>query len=47
MNHNDIGTTMKYAKLSKSSGEKHVNRLIESIMNIQYNVKNKLGCTIS
>ena len=34
MNHNDIGTTMKYAKLSKSSGEKHVNKLIESIMNI-------------
>jgi site-specific recombinase XerD len=34
MNHNDIGTTMKYAKLSKSSGEKHVNRLIESIMSV-------------
>lgn len=34
MNHNDINTTMKYAKLSKSSGEIHVNRLIKSLMNI-------------
>ena len=33
MNHNDINATMRYAKLSKSSGEKHVNNLIASFMN--------------
>ena len=32
MNHNDINATMRYAKLSKSSGEKHVNNLIKSFM---------------
>ena len=30
MNHNDINATMRYAKLSKSSGEKHVCNLIKS-----------------
>lgn len=34
MNHNDISTTMKYAKLSKSSGEVHANRLTRSLMGI-------------
>ena len=34
MNHNDISTTMKYAKLSKSSGEVHANRLTQSLMNV-------------
>lgn len=34
MNHNDISTTMKYAKLSKSSGEVHANRLTQSLMSI-------------
>lgn len=34
MNHSDINATMRYAKLSKSSGELHVNRLIESLMNV-------------
>jgi site-specific recombinase XerD len=34
MNHNDISTTMKYAKLSKSSGEVHANRLAQSLMRI-------------
>ena len=32
MNHNDISTTMKYAKLSKSSGELHANRLTQNFM---------------
>ena len=32
MNHNDINATMRYAKLSKSSGEKHVNNLIKSFL---------------
>lgn len=32
MNHNDINATMRYAKLSKSSGEKHVDNLIKSFM---------------
>lgn len=32
MNHNDINATMRYAKLSKSSGEKHVNNFIKSFM---------------
>lgn len=32
MNHNDINATMRYAKLSKSSGEKHVNDLIKSFI---------------
>ncbi|PWE20887.1 site-specific integrase [Aliarcobacter skirrowii] len=34
MNHNDINATMRYAKLSKNSGEKHVNNLINSFMTI-------------
>ena len=34
MNHGDIKTTMRYAKLSKGSGESHVNRLIQSLMNV-------------
>lgn len=34
MNHNDINATMRYAKLSKSSGEVHVDRLIQSLMNV-------------
>ncbi|WP_419776696.1 tyrosine-type recombinase/integrase [Malaciobacter marinus] len=34
MNHNDINATMRYAKLSKSSGEKHVNSLIKSFMKL-------------
>ena len=34
MNHNDINATMRYAKLSKSSGEVHVNKLIQNLMNI-------------
>ena len=34
MNHNDINATMRYAKLSKSSGEKYVEKLIESIMSV-------------
>lgn len=34
MNHNDINATMRYAKLSKSSGEKHVDNLIKSFMSI-------------
>ncbi|MCG3706903.1 site-specific integrase [Aliarcobacter butzleri] len=34
MNHNDINATMRYAKLSKSSGEKHVDNLIRSFMSI-------------
>ncbi|NUW27137.1 site-specific integrase [Arcobacter butzleri] len=34
MNHNDINTTMRYAKLSKSSGEKHVDNLIKSLIDI-------------
>ncbi|AXH15178.1 integrase [Malaciobacter mytili LMG 24559] len=34
MNHNDINATMRYAKLSKSSGEKHVDSLIKSLMDI-------------
>ena len=34
MNHKDINATMRYAKLSKSSGEVHVNRLIQSLMNV-------------
>ncbi len=33
MNHNDINATMRYAKLSKSSGEKHVDILIKSFYN--------------
>jgi site-specific recombinase XerD len=33
MNHSDINATMRYAKLSKSSGESHVNRLIQSLLN--------------
>lgn len=32
MNHNDINATMRYAKLSKSSGEKHVNNFINNFM---------------
>lgn len=32
MNHNDINATMRYAKLSKSSGEKHVDNLIRSFV---------------
>ncbi|NVJ52571.1 MAG: site-specific integrase [Campylobacteraceae bacterium] len=32
MNHNDINATMRYAKLSKSSGEKHVDSLIKSFI---------------
>ncbi|MGJ0495143.1 tyrosine-type recombinase/integrase [Aliarcobacter cryaerophilus] len=32
MNHNDINATMRYAKLSKSSGENHVNSFINSFM---------------
>jgi site-specific recombinase XerD len=32
MNHHDINATMRYAKLSKSSGETHVSRLIESFL---------------
>ncbi len=32
MNHNDINATMRYAKLSKSSGEKHVNYFINNIL---------------
>ncbi len=32
MNHNDINATMRYAKLSKSSGEKHVNNFINNIL---------------
>lgn len=32
MNHNDINATMRYAKLSKSSGEKHVDSLIKSLL---------------
>ena len=32
MNHNDINATMRYAKLSKSSGEKHVDNLIKSFI---------------
>lgn len=32
MNHNDINATMRYAKLSKSSGEKHVCNLIKSFI---------------
>jgi len=32
MNHNDINATMRYAKLSKSSGEKHVDIFIKSLM---------------
>ena len=32
MNHNDINATMRYAKLSKSSGEKHVDNLINSFI---------------
>lgn len=32
MNHNDINATMRYAKLSKSSGEKHVNIFINNIL---------------
>ena len=31
MNHNDINATMRYAKLSKSSGEKHVDNFIKSL----------------
>ena len=34
MNHNDINATMRYAKLSKSSGEKHVDNLIKSFMSV-------------
>ncbi|MEV9600254.1 tyrosine-type recombinase/integrase [Aliarcobacter butzleri] len=34
MNHNDINATMRYAKLSKSSGELHVNKLIQMIISI-------------
>jgi site-specific recombinase XerD len=34
MNHKDINATMRYAKLSKSSGEKHVDNFIKSLMNI-------------
>ena len=33
MNHKDINATMRYAKLSKSSGEKNVDNLIKSFMN--------------
>ena len=33
MNHNDINATMRYAKLSESSGEKHVDKLISSLIN--------------
>jgi site-specific recombinase XerD len=32
MNHNDINATMRYAKLSKSSGEKHVNKFLDIIL---------------
>jgi len=32
MNHNDINATMRYAKLSKSSGEKQVDNLIKSFI---------------
>lgn len=32
MNHNDIKTTMRYAKLSKSSGDIHVDRLVNSFL---------------
>lgn len=32
MNHNDIKTTMRYAKLSKSSGDVYVNRLVNSFL---------------
>jgi hypothetical protein len=34
MNHNDISTTMKYVKLSNSSGEIHANKLTQSLMSI-------------
>ncbi len=34
MNHNDIKTTMKYAKLSKGSGEKNVNELTQLLMKL-------------
>jgi integrase len=34
MNHNDINATMRYAKLSKSSGEVHVNRLVQTFITI-------------
>ena len=34
MNHNDINATMRYAKLSKSSGEVHVSKLIQSLMSV-------------
>ena len=33
MNHQDINATMRYAKLSKSSGETHIDKLIQSLMN--------------
>lgn len=32
MNHHDINATMRYAKLSKNSGEKHVNNFVKSFM---------------
>lgn len=32
MNHNDIKTTMRYAKLSKSSGDVYVDRLVNSFL---------------
>lgn len=34
MNHNDISTTMKYVKLSKSNGEAHDNRFTRSLISI-------------
>jgi site-specific recombinase XerD len=34
MNHANITSTMVYAKLNKSSGEKHVDNLIKSLMNV-------------
>ena len=34
INHYDINATMRYAMLSKSSGEKHVDNLIKSFMSI-------------
>ncbi|RLA75800.1 MAG: site-specific integrase [Epsilonproteobacteria bacterium] len=34
MNHNDINATMRYAKLSKSSGELHANRLTQNLMSL-------------
>ncbi len=34
MNHSDINTTMKYAKLSKSSGQEEVSKLTKTLVNL-------------